>query len=92
MSVLICKICCSFKKSCVARTEASQIFNNWVNSNDQDESRLLRGQALQDALSWASNKNLSSLDYRFLSASQDLEKQTIWKLLDVEKNIGVKLT
>jgi len=55
----------------------SQIFNNWVNSNYQDKSRLLRGQALQDALSWAKNQNLSSLDYRFLSASQDLEKQTI---------------
>ena len=55
----------------------SQSFNNWVNSNYQDESRLLRGQALQDALSWANNKNLSPLDYRFLSASQDLEKQTI---------------
>ncbi|MEM7712901.1 MAG: AAA-like domain-containing protein, partial [Cyanobacteria bacterium P01_A01_bin.68] len=55
----------------------SQSFNNWVNSNYQDESRLLRGQALQDALSWASNKNLSPLDYRFLSVSQDLEKQTI---------------
>lgn len=60
----------------------SQSFNNWVNSNYQDESRLLRGQALQDALSWARNKNLSSLDYRFLSASQDLEKQTI--KLDLE--------
>ena len=55
----------------------SQSFNNWVDSNYQDESRLLRGQALQDALSWANNQNLSSLDYRFLSASQDLEKQTI---------------
>ncbi|AFY54998.1 WD40 repeat-containing protein [Rivularia sp. PCC 7116] len=55
----------------------SQIFNNWVNSNYQDESRLLRGKALQDALCWANNQNLSSLDYRFLSASQDLEKQTI---------------
>ncbi|MGB6301608.1 MAG: AAA-like domain-containing protein [Rivularia sp. (in: cyanobacteria)] len=62
----------------------SQNFNIWVDSNYQDESRLLRGQALQDAISWANNKNLSSLDYRFLSASQDLEKR------EVEHNLAVK--
>jgi WD40 repeat protein len=66
----------------------SQSFNNWVNSNYQDESRLLRGQALQDALFWASNKNLSSLDYRFLSASQDLEKQTIKLDLEIKEEEG----
>ena len=55
----------------------SQIFNNWVNSNYKDESRLLRGKALQDALYWANHQNLSPLDYRFLSASQYLEKQII---------------
>ena len=52
----------------------SQNFNIWVTSNYQDESRLLRGQYLQDALSWANNQNLSPLDYRFLSASQELEQ------------------
>ncbi len=66
----------------------SQSFNNWVNSNYQDESRLLRGQALQDALSWAKNQNLSSLDYRFLSASQDLEKQTIKLDLQIKSEEG----
>ncbi|PSN11439.1 hypothetical protein C7293_24315 [filamentous cyanobacterium CCT1] len=42
----------------------------WVASNFQDDSRLLMGQALQDALHWAAHKSLSDLDYRYLSASQ----------------------
>jgi len=53
----------------------SQIFKAWVASNSQDESRLLRGQALQDALVWANNQSLSTLDYRFLAASQGLAKR-----------------
>ncbi|MCX5936532.1 MAG: AAA-like domain-containing protein, partial [Pseudanabaena sp. LacPavin_0818_WC45_MAG_42_6] len=52
-------------------------FKAWVDSDYQDESRLLRGQALQDALSWASDKNLSNHDYQFFSASQDLEKREV---------------
>lgn len=45
-------------------------FDAWVASDYQDESRLLMGQALAEALNWASDKSLSDLDYRFLSASQ----------------------
>lgn len=45
----------------------------WLNSNYQDESRLLRGQALRDAQEWASGKSLSTQDYQFLAASQDAE-------------------
>lgn len=45
----------------------------WLASKCQDESRLLRGQALQDAREWATNKNLSSQDYQFLTASQEYE-------------------
>ena len=45
----------------------------WLASKCQDESRLLRGQALQDAREWANNKNLSSQDYQFLTASQEYE-------------------
>ncbi len=47
----------------------------WEASNFQDQSRLLRGQALKDALQWSANKSLSNLDYRFLNASQNLEQQ-----------------
>lgn len=45
----------------------------WLASNCQDESRLLRGQALQDSQHWASGKSLSDRDYQFLAASQESE-------------------
>jgi AAA-like domain/WD domain, G-beta repeat len=44
----------------------------WLNSNFQDESRLLRGKALAEALLWSNGKNLTNQDYQFLSACQDL--------------------
>ncbi|MBE9225241.1 AAA-like domain-containing protein [Phormidium sp. LEGE 05292] len=53
----------------------------WLDSKCQDESRLLRGQALQDALAWAENKNLSNQDYEFLSASQKIALQ-----IEIEAN------
>ena len=52
----------------------SEAINAWLSSNCLDESRLLRGKALQEALDWAKDKSLSSKDYQFLSASQSLEK------------------
>jgi WD40 repeat protein len=45
----------------------------WIATNCQDESRLLRGQALEDAQQWATNKSLSTQDYQFLNASQEAE-------------------
>lgn len=45
----------------------------WIASNCQDESRLLRGQALADARDWAANQSLSAQDYQFLGASQEAE-------------------
>lgn len=47
----------------------------WSASACQDESYLLRGQALQDTLAWALGKSLGDLDYQFLAASQDLAKR-----------------
>ncbi|WP_138500818.1 CHASE2 domain-containing protein [Nostoc sp. PA-18-2419] len=47
----------------------------WSTSACQDESYLLQGQALQDALAWALGKSLGDLDYQFLVASQDLAKR-----------------
>jgi WD40 repeat protein len=47
----------------------------WVDSNYQDKSRLLRGAALQDALTWASGKKLSNVDYEFFTASQKEENE-----------------
>ncbi|MDZ8262979.1 AAA-like domain-containing protein [Nostoc sp. ChiQUE01b] len=55
----------------------AEAINAWIVSSYQDQSRLLRGQALQEALTWASGKSLSNEDYQFLSASQELEKQEV---------------
>ncbi|MEM9487081.1 MAG: AAA-like domain-containing protein [Cyanobacteria bacterium P01_F01_bin.116] len=49
----------------------------WLATKYQDESRLLRGQALNDALAWSSGKSLSDEDYKFLTTSQQIEKRTI---------------
>lgn len=47
----------------------------WLDSNRQDSS-LLQGQTLQEALIWAADKSLGDQDYQFLSASQELERKT----------------
>ncbi len=54
-----------------------EAFKAWMDSDYQDNSRLLRGQALQDALAWSADKNLSNHDYQFFSASQELEKREV---------------
>jgi hypothetical protein len=54
----------------------------WLASECQDNSRLLRGQALQDALSWAGSRSLSSQDYQFLAASQELDRQQVLLTLE----------
>ncbi len=54
----------------------SEAIAAWTATDYQDESRLLRGQALQDALSWAADKSLDNIDYKFLSASQDANLAT----------------
>jgi WD40 repeat protein len=53
----------------------AESFNAWLASGYQDESRLLQGQALQDAQQWATHKHLGDDDYRFLAASQSLEQR-----------------
>ncbi|MBV6626893.1 MAG: AAA-like domain-containing protein [Rivularia sp. (in: Bacteria)] len=53
----------------------SESFNRWLTSGYKDESRLLRGQALEDALNWSKNKNLSIIDYKFLAESQEYENK-----------------
>jgi WD40 repeat protein len=62
----------------------------WLASNCQDSSRLLRGQALQDAREWAAGKSLSNSDYQFLAASSDAEleefrKREEQRLLEIER-------
>jgi WD40 repeat protein len=63
----------------------SENFNVWVESNHEDESRLLRGQALQDALIWAEGKSLSNEDSRYLAASQELKKRELEAALVVKE-------
>ncbi|MGC1248058.1 MAG: AAA-like domain-containing protein [Spirulinaceae cyanobacterium] len=64
----------------------SETLNSWFTSGCQDESRLLRGKALQDALVWAGGKSLSNQDYEFLGASQQLAKQQVQ--IDLEAQIA----
>lgn len=52
-----------------------QAIQDWLASNCQSDSSLLRGQALQVAQKWAAGKNLSSEDSRFLTASLDIERR-----------------
>jgi WD40 repeat protein len=63
----------------------SDTLNAWVASEYQDESRLLRGQALQDAQSWAAGKSLGDLDYQFFTASQNLDQRDFQKRLEAEE-------
>ncbi|MBD2025867.1 AAA-like domain-containing protein [Leptolyngbya sp. FACHB-711] len=55
----------------------AEAFTAWVQSDYQDESQLLRGEILQGALAWANNKNLSDVDYRFLMASQEIDRREV---------------
>ncbi len=57
----------------------------WIASGSQDESCLLQGVELQNALTWSLGKSLSDGDYKFLVASQDLAKQQTQKLLEANE-------
>jgi WD40 repeat protein len=57
----------------------------WVAAGQQDDSRLLRGQALLDAQAWAQDKSLSDIDYQFLAASQQAEQQDVQQMLEVAR-------
>ncbi|NER51631.1 MAG: hypothetical protein F6J92_34315, partial [Symploca sp. SIO1A3] len=52
----------------------SEVINAWLASNREDESRLLRGQALQDALKWKAHKMLNVDDDDFLAASLEIDR------------------
>jgi hypothetical protein len=57
----------------------------WNASGCNDDSRLLRGAALRDAQVWAEGKSLGDADWRFLAASQELDRQEIEKALVQER-------
>jgi WD40 repeat protein len=65
----------------------------WLASDSQDESRLLRGQALREAQEWAVGKSLSDQDYQFLAASQDAERKAIeLEKLEAQVNLEAERT
>ena len=63
----------------------SEALNAWLASNRQDESRLLRGQALQEAMAWKTGKHLSLSDDAFLTASHKLALRELETKLDVQQ-------
>jgi WD40 repeat protein len=64
----------------------SQVFEAWIASSQQDRSRLLRGQALRDAQNWSRGKSLSDLDYQFLAASEELDRQEVQQALEAQQS------
>lgn len=72
----------------------SESITAWIESNFQDSSRLLQGQALQEALNWAQGKSLSEQDHRFFSASRELEYKNREVIIQVEnqKKLRTRLT
>jgi AAA-like domain/GUN4-like len=50
-------------------------FRQWVLAGKQDESRLLRGNALAEAEAWTKDKSLGFQDLEFLAASRKLERE-----------------
>lgn len=67
------------------RRPYSEAIEVWRASNYTDESTLLRGKTLENALDWSREKSLSDLDYQFLSASQNLEKRETEIRLEAER-------
>ena len=77
---------------CLARLRPyATALNAWSASNCQDESRLLMGRALQEALHWSADKRLGDLDYRFLSASQEWDAKMVRMELEAQEKANQML-
>ncbi|MBD2025869.1 AAA-like domain-containing protein [Leptolyngbya sp. FACHB-711] len=57
----------------------------WIDSGYRDDSRLLRGKALQDAQLWIRGKKLDAENYRFLAASEELKQREIQQAIEAEQ-------
>ena len=68
----------------------SEALSAWRQSEQNDDSRLLRGQALQDAQAWARGKSLSDLDYQFLASSEALDRRLVQQSLELERAQAVR--
>jgi len=69
----------------------SQTFMAWILSGQNDHSRLLRGQALKDALAWSQGKSLSDLDYQFMAASTEIDRQEIQQKLELDRAKAIEV-
>jgi hypothetical protein len=65
------------KKTLVTWQPYAKNLKDWLDSDCKDESSLLRGQVLEDALTWAEKRSLNDQGYKFLIASQKLENRDI---------------
>ncbi|MEE3717236.1 AAA-like domain-containing protein [Tumidithrix elongata RA019] len=68
----------------------SQMLDRWVLSDRQDESRLLRGQALREAQAWAHGRWLSDLDYQFIASSVESDRHQVQQALEAERTEAVE--
>ncbi|MGD1918383.1 MAG: WD40 repeat domain-containing protein, partial [Pleurocapsa sp.] len=57
----------------------------WLASQGQDKSRLLRGMSLKEAQIWANNHSINQEEYRFITASQELEQEELRQKLELER-------
>jgi WD40 repeat protein len=78
------------EKQLISLRPYSQTYDTWIDSNQTDFSRLLRGQALIDAQNWAQGKSLSDLDYQFLAASAELDRKEVQQALEAERSKEVE--
>jgi WD40 repeat protein len=63
----------------------SQAFEHWIASHRTDTSRLLRGRALQEALSWAQGSFISKADSQFLAISEAFDRQEVQRALEADR-------
>ncbi|MEM9135927.1 MAG: AAA-like domain-containing protein [Cyanobacteria bacterium P01_F01_bin.42] len=67
----------------------SRFLTDWLQSERQDESRLLRGQALADAQQWTQGKRLSDEDYQYLAASVEADRRQVQQALEAERGRAI---
>ncbi|MEH1861085.1 MAG: AAA-like domain-containing protein [Nostoc sp.] len=84
---------CVFNQSWVDEALAdlrpyAEAITAWLLSSSNDESRLLRGQVLQDAQEWAIGKQLSNEDHKFLNTSQKFDRRILLAQLDIAREEG----
>jgi WD40 repeat protein len=63
----------------------SQAFDAWIVSGQMDNSRLLRGKALADAVRWSRGKQLGDRDHRYLTESTEQERQEVQQTLEAAR-------